>query len=682
MKNHIVLWLAMPALLASACKSGSQKDDSDVPKRTVFFDKSGMDTTVKPGDNFFNYANGAWSKKTEIPASEVGWGSFYTLNDDNTKNLYKILEALQQEKQTDGSKEQKIAGLYASGIDSATINKKGYTPVKPLLDKIAAITTAQQLIDFCADGYRQGDGYLMDFYVSPDDRNSTKNLVHFDQSGLGLPNRDYYFKTDSASVKIRQEYAKYIASLFTLIGVDKGTADKNAAAIIQLETGLAGSHSTPVELRDPIKNYHKYAVADLQKTAGSFNIKDMFKRMGFSTDTVLVGQPKYYAALGKMLTSQPVSVWKTKLQFMALSRHAGALSKPFDDARFNFYGKILNGQKEQQPRWKRMTQNVDGGLGELLGQLYVEKYFTPDAKKRMLDLVNNLQSVYKSRIEKLDWMSPDTKQKAIDKLDAFTKKIGYPDKWKDYDDVNIKAGDYYGNLQQIAKHDYNEDLKKIDKKVDKSRWGMTPPTVNAYYNASFNEIVFPAGILQFPFFDKDADDAINYGAIGAVIGHEMTHGFDDQGSQYDKNGNLKEWWTPEDNKKFKVKTEGIASQYDKYTVLNNVHVNGHLTLGENIADNGGLAIAYQAFKNTDEGKGDKKIDGLTPDQRFFLSFAQVWRIKNRDETMRMRINTDPHSPEMYRVNGPLSNIDAWYKAFNIKPGDKLYRPENERVKIW
>lgn len=329
-----------------------------------------------------------------------------------------------------------------------------------------------------------------------------------------------------------------------------------------------------------------------------------------------------------------------------------------------------------------MATNVDGSLGELLGQLYVEKYFTADAKKRMLDLVNNLQTVYHSRIEKLDWMSADTKKRAIAKLDAFTKKIGYPDKWKKYDDVEINKGTYYKNLQSIAKHDFKEMVGKLGKPVDKTEWGMTPPTVNAYYNPAFNEIVFPAGILQFPFFDKDADDAINYGAIGAVIGHEMTHGFDDQGRQYDKDGNLKDWWTPEDAAKFKTKVQVVIDQYNKYTVLNDLHVNGSLTQGENLADIGGLAIAYQAFKNTEQGKSDKKIDGFTPDQRFFLAFGQVWRIKNRDERLRMRISVDPHSPEMYRVNGPLSNMPEFYKAFNVKPGDKLYRPENERVKVW
>ena len=533
-----------------------------------------------------------------------------------------------------------------------------------------------------ANSYKDGSGFLFGFYVSPDDKISTKNIAHFDQTGITLPERDYYFKTDSASKKIRAEYLKYIAKLFTLTGDDTASAAKKAQDILKLETAIAQSHLTQVELRDPVKNYNKLTIAEFQKDIPDVDLKDAFKRMGFSTDSVLVGQPNYFKALNSLLKSQPIEIWKEKEAFGVMNDAAGDLSKPFRDAHFNFYGKVLNGQKEQQPRWKIMTENVDGGLGELLGQLYVEKYFTADAKKRMLSLVNNLLSVYKERIEKLDWMSPATKKQALDKLAAFTKKIGYPDKWKKYKDVTILRNAFYQNEQSIAKHNYKEMVEKVGKPVDKTEWGMTPPTVNAYYNPTYNEIVFPAGILQFPFFDKNADDAINYGAIGAVIGHEMTHGFDDQGRQYDKDGNLKDWWTKADADKFKQRVQVMIDQYDKFTVLNGLHVNGKLTQGENLADIGGLAIAYQAFKNTPEGKSDKKIDGFTPDQRFFLSFAQVWRIKNREETTRMRINVDPHSPEMYRVDGPVSNTAAWYKAFNIKPGDKMYRDEKDRVKVW
>jgi putative endopeptidase len=677
-----LLWLAVPAVLSAACNTKSSQQTTEPPKRTVFFDKNGMDTTVKPGDNFFEYANGSWLKKTEIPGTETGWGLAKILYNNTQTELHGILEDAVKQDATKGSAEQKVGDLYSSGMDTTTIDKLGYTPVKPTLTTIDALKDYKELINYIAGSYKDGDGYLFGFYVSADGRNSKQNVAQFDQDGLGLPNRDYYFNTDEATKKIREAYVAYITKLFVLTGVDAATAAKNAQDILKLETELAKSHSTPVELRDPIKNYNKFAVADIQKKIPDVDLKDVFNRMGFKTDTVLVGQPKYDIALFSLLKSEPIAIWKTKLKFMALSSSANYLSKDFRAASFEFNDKTLNGQKQPKERWKTMVASVDGSLGELLGQVYVKKYFTPEAKKRITDLVNNLQAVYKERIEKLDWMSPATKEKAIIKLNAFTKKIGYPDKWKKYDDVTIDKGAFYANMQSISKHNYKEMIDKVNKPVDKTEWGMTPPTLNAYYNPSYNEIVFPAGILQYPFFDKDADDAINYGGIGMVIGHEMTHGFDDQGSQYDKDGNLNVWWTKEDNDKFKAKTQSVAKQYDAYTVLGNMHVNGNLTLGENIADNGGVAIAYEAFKRTPEGKSDKKVDGFTPDQRFFLSIAQIWRSKNRDESTRMRINNDPHSPAMYRVNGPISNMDAWYQAFDVKPGDKLYKPENARVKIW
>eukprot|EP01037_Dinobryon_pediforme_P003729 gene3729-3775_t len=673
--------MALPALMIGACKNKTA-DSSDAPKRTVFFDKSGMDTTIKPGNDFFSYANGKWMKETKIPPSETGWGSFYTLDDDNLKNLHKILDEVSATDNTAGSTQQKVGDLYKSGMDTAAIEKLGYEPVKPLLAKISAVKNYKELVALAADGYKDGDGFLFGFYVSPDDKISNKNVAHFDQTGLDLPNRDYYFKTDSASKKILADYVKYIAKLFTLTGVDAATAAKKADGILTLETAIAQSHLTPVQLRDPVKNYNKFLVSDFQKQIPDIDIADVFKRIGLKTDTILVGQPAYYKALDGLLKTQPIAVWKDKAAFDALNDASRYLSKNFREARFDFFGKTLSGQKQEKERWKTVAYDVDGGIGELLGQLYVEKYFTPDAKARMLALVNNLQSVYKDRIEKLDWMSAETKKRALEKLAAFTKKIGYPDKWKNYDDVQINKDTYYENNVSIAKHNYKVSINKVNKPVDKTEWGMTPPTVNAYYNPTFNEIVFPAGILQFPFFDKDADDAINYGAIGAVIGHEMTHGFDDQGRQYDKDGNLKDWWTKADADQFKKRVDVMINQYNGFTVLNNLHVNGSLTQGENLADIGGVAIAYQAFKNTPEGKSDTKIDGFTPDQRFFLSFAQVWRLKNSDETMRMRISADPHSPEMYRVNGPLSNTPAFYKAFDIKPGDKMYRDEKDRVKVW
>jgi putative endopeptidase len=683
MKKNSRIWLAIPVVFAMSCTMKSkQSADDTVAKRTVFFDETGMDTTVKPGDNFFDYANGTWMKKTVIPASESEWGSFVTLYDNNEKNLHKILESVSANDNAAGSKEQKVGDLYKSGMDTVAIEKLGYDPIKPQLAKISSVTDYKGLVKLAADGFKDGDGFLFGFSISPDDKISTKNAAHFDQTGLGLPDRDYYFKTDTASVSIRAKYVKYIAKVFTLTGVDIAMANKKAAGVMKLETAIAQTHLSPVDLRDPIKNYHKLTMAEFQKQIPDIDLKDAFSRMGLSIDTVIVGQPKYYKGLDSLLKNTPIAVWKDKATYDEISGSASLLSKPFRDANFGFFSKVLYGQKVQRERWKTMAETVDGGLGELLGQLYVEKYFTPEAKKRMLDLVNNLQSVYRVRIQNLDWMSPETKKKALEKLDAFTKKIGYPDKWKTYDDVTIDKGTFFANEQSISKHNYNEMIKKVGKPVDKTEWGMTPPTVNAYYNASNNEIVFPAGILQFPFFDKDADDAINYGAIGMVIGHEMTHGFDDQGSQYDKNGNLSNWWIKEDKAKFRAKVKVVIDQYNKYTVLNNLHVNGALTQGENLADIGGLTIAYQAFKNTPEGKSDKKIGGFTPDQRFFLSFAQIWRIKDRDEAMRSRISTDPHSPEMFRVNGPAYNLEAFYKAFNIQPGSKLYRPASERVNVW
>lgn len=678
------LSLSLTGLVFIVACQNKQTTGSGAAKevRTEFFDKAGIDTAVNPGDNFFLYANGQWMKKTEIPGTETGWGSFYTLYNDNLKNLEQILVNTSKEEHEKGSLEQKVGDFFASGMDTVAIEKRGYEPIKPWLAKIDAIKDYKELISFVADGYKDGTGDLLGFYVGPDDKISSKNAVNFSQAGTTLPEPSYYFNTDAQTKKIREEYVKYISKLFVLSGNTKAVADKYAADVLSLETNIAKSHSTPVELRDPQKNYHKYLVSDFQKETPDIDWKSVLGKLELKTDTILVAQPKYYKALNNLLKTQPIAVWKEKLKFDALNGSTGALSKSFRDAKFDFFGKTLNGLKAQKERWKTIVNSTDGNIGELLGQLYVKEHFTPEAKKNMLELVENLQKVYKSRIEKLDWMSAETKQKALDKLNAFIKKIGYPDNWKKYDDVEISRGTYFENLMSADKHAYKEMVAKLGKPVDKTEWGMTPPTVNAYYNPSINEIVFPAGILQFPFYDVNADDAINYGAIGAVIGHEMTHGFDDQGRQYDKDGNLKDWWTAADATKFKDKTKKVVDMYNKFTLLDNQHVNGELTLGENLADIGGLAIAYDAFKLTSQGKGTEKIDGFTPDQRFFLSFAQVWRIKTRDESMRVRLKTDPHSPEMFRVNGPVYSMEAFYKAFNIQPTAKMYIAPANRVGVW
>ncbi|WP_412466517.1 M13 family metallopeptidase [Pedobacter sp. KLB.chiD] len=676
--------LFLPAagiLLFAACQNKNHQETDMVNIRTVFFDKAGMDTTVKPGDNFFLYANGKWMKNTEIPKTETGWGSFYTLYNDNLKNLRNILEDASKAKAVKGSAEQKVGDFYTSGMDTLTIEKLGIEPIKPLLNKIDKIKDDQDLINFIAEGYKNGEGDLLGFGVEPDDKLSTKNALSFRQAGITLPDCSYYLEQDEKAKKIRAEYIKYITKIFSLSG-DAANAAKYAADILKLETAIAQSHSTPVQLRDPEKNYHKMTVADFQKLTPNMDWKSILTKLGASTDTVIIRQPKYYQTLSVLLKNQPTEIWKEKLKFDALNESANAFTKKFRDAKFDFFAKTLYGQQAPTERWKAIVNATDHNLGELLGQLYAEKYFKPEAKERMLTLVNNLQKVYAERIQKVDWMTPETKKKALEKLNSFIKKIGYPDKWKKYDDVEISKNTYYANLRSASKHAYKEMMDKLGKDVDKTEWGMTPPTVNAYYNPSFNEIVFPAGILQFPFFDFSADDAINYGAIGAVIGHEMTHGFDDQGRQYDAMGNLKEWWTKADADQFKVKAGKVEKFYNNFSLLDNQHVNGSLTLGENLADIGGLNIAYDAFKLTPQGKGDQKIDGFTPDQRFFLSFAQVWRIKTRDESMRVRLKTDPHSPEMFRVNGPVYNMEAFYKAFNIPATAKMYIAPADRLGVW
>ncbi|WP_256006755.1 M13 family metallopeptidase [Pedobacter deserti] len=674
--------LLMALAFLSACQNVNEKKDTSDNSRTAFFDKSGMDTTVKPGDNFFLYANGKWIKQTQIPETETDWGSFNTLSVDNITKLNEILIRVSAQKHPEGSLEQKVGDFYASGIDTLTIEKLGSKPLSATLAKIDAIKDYKELLDFVSGSFKEGDGYLFGFRVGPDDKISSKNAVNFFQSGVTLPDKTYYLNNDEQTLKVRHEFLKYMNRVLVLTGSSREKASESATQILKLETRIARSHSDQVALRDPQKNYNKYLVAEFQKMTPAINWEKVLTNMGLKTDTILVGQPEYYKSLSKLVASQPIAIWKEKLKFDAINGSAGALSKDFRNAAFDFFGKTLQGQQLPVPRWRTIVNSTDGYMGELLGQLYVKEHFTPEAKERMLELVDNLQKAYQARMEKIDWMSSDTKNRAIDKLRSIIKKIGYPDKWEDYQGMNIRRDSYYNNLQSAAKYSYKRMIDKLGKPVDKTEWHMTPPTVNAYYNPTVNEIVFPAGILQFPFFDQQADDAINYGAIGAVIGHEMTHGFDDQGRQYDKNGDLKDWWTAEDASKFKVRTDKVVSLYNSFTLLDNQHVNGELTLGENLADIGGLAIAYDAFKLTSQGKGTEKIDGFTPDQRFFLSLAQVWRTKSRDESMRVRLKTDPHSPEMFRVNGSVYNMEAFYKAFNVPSTAKMYVAPADRIKIW
>jgi len=661
-------------LMLAACNNSKSK--------TEFFDKAGMDTSIKPDDNFFGYANGSWIKNAKIPDDQSGWGSFYTLYGENLKKMRIILdETSAKTNHPSGSAAQKVGDFYASGMDTVEIEKKGFEPLKPTLAKIDAVKNYKELVILLTDMSLENQGNLFGFYVGADERNSAKNILVLSQTGTTLPEKDYYTKKDSITIDQRNKLVAHAAKYFELTGANTADANKSAASILAVETALAASHLSPVEQRDPIKNYNKMSVADLQKRTANIDWISTFTKMGISTDSINVAQPKYYEALSSLLASMPIQAWKDKVKFDYISSNSSSLSKVFREERFSF-GKIFSGVKKQEDRWKKMVNSTDSHLKDLLGEVYVEKYFPAEAKKRMDELVNNLQKAFKARIAKLDWMSDSTKQKAQEKLASIIKKIGYPDKWKKYDDVEIKRNDFFGNLIQVAKHDYKESIEKIGKQVDKTVWGMTAPTVNAYYNPTFNEIVFPAGILQSPFFELNADDAINYGAIGLVIGHEMTHGFDDQGRQYDAQGNLKDWWIKSDGEKFTAKAAGVINQYNQFVVLDSLHVNGALTLGENLADIGGLAIAYDAFKLTKQGMSSDKIDGFTPDQRFFLGYAQAWRLKTRPETMRTRITTDPHSPEEFRVNGPLANFDPFYTAFNVTEKSKLYRKPTDRAKIW
>jgi len=653
-------------------------------KKNPFINNSDMDLSVKPGDDFYQYASGTWIKNNPVPAKETRWGSFNKLRDFNINAVKTLVtSAAENKKAPAGSVEKRVGDFYAAGMDSIAIEKAGATPIKADLAKISSVKSLDDVLSQTAYMRTVGIGSPMfGFFVGQDRKNVENMIPQLSQGGTTLPDRDYYLKNDSRSQGIRDAYKKYMVKLFTLSGSSPLAAEKNAETVFNIEKTLAEAQMSRVEMRDPQKTYNKFAVSDLSKTTPAIDWKKLMAQMKVTgQDTVLVNSPSFFTKLNSLLTSTPVNDWQTYLQWNVLKSSAPYLSSDFVDASFAFT-QALSGQKVQTPRWQRMSSLTDGTLGELLGQLYVKNYFKPEAKERMQELVTNLIKAYEIRIKNLDWMTPVTKEKALAKLGTFKPKIGYPDKWKTYEGLDVNRASFFQNLRNAGSWNYNEMVSQLGKPVDRNRWGMTPPTVNAYYNPVMNEIVFPAGILQFPFFDPEADDAVNYGGIGAVIGHEISHGFDDSGSQYDKDGTLRNWWTDEDREKFKEKTLALKKQFDAYTVLDTLHVNGQLTMGENIGDLGGLNAAYEAFKMTKQGQSNEKIDGFTPDQRFFLSWAQVWRGNILNETAAQLIVTDPHSPGPYRTIGAPVNMDAWYKAFNIQPGDKLYKKPEDRIKIW
>ncbi len=657
---------------------------SQDPGKAKFIDRANMNLLVKPGDNFVEYAGGNWLRNNSIPAKETSWGSFNMLRDFNVKALKIILtDAAADKNAKPGSVKKRVADFYEAAMDTVTIEQLKADPIRADLKRVAAIADKQQVLDEIIYQRSHGIGFpLFGFFVAQDRKHPDRMAVQFSQGGLSMPDRDYYLKSDARSKKIQNAFSVYIVSLFTLTGTPEEQAKKNAETIFSIEKKLAKAQMSRTEMRDPLKTYNKFAIADFSKTTPSIDWKLFLSKATITNqDSILVNVPKFFPVADSLLQATPTADLQIYLQWNMLRAAAPYLSKPFGDADFA-YNQTLTGQKVPTPRWQKAASLTDGSIGELVGQLYVEKYFKPEAKARMKTLIDNLIKAYEIRIKQLDWMSEVTKQKALDKLNAFHPKIAYPDKWKNYDGLEIEEKTFLQNVRNANHWAFNDMIAQLGKPVDRTRWGMTPPTVNAYYNPVMNEIVFPAGILQYPFFHPDADDAFNYGAIGAVIGHEISHGFDDSGSQYDKDGTLRNWWTPDDRKKFEAKAKLLQQQFDAYTILDTLHVNGKLTLGENIGDLGGLNAAYEAFKMTSQGKSNKKIDGFTPDQRFFMAWAQVWRSKTLPERASQLIVIDPHSPGEYRAIGAPSNMDAWYKAFDVQPGAKLYKKPEDRIKIW
>ncbi|MFZ3289338.1 MAG: M13-type metalloendopeptidase [Telluria sp.] len=643
-----------------------------------------VEPAVRAQDDFFEHLNGKWLKSTEIPADKSSWGSFAKLRDDIQPQLLAIIEqAAKGGNKAAGSDAQRIGDFYASFMDEAKLDQLGLAPLQDEMAKIAALKDKGELPALIARMSKLGVRSPYDFGIHQDAKDSTKYVADIYQSGLGMPDRDYYLKEgDVKLADARAKYQVHVEKMLALAG-DKDAA-ANAKAILELETELAKVQWTKVENRNPVKTYNKVELAKMADMAPGHDWKAFLDATGISAKAsyVIVSQPSYLKGFADVANKLPLASWKAYFQWQLINSYANFLSKALVNQHFAFYGTTLTGVTEMQPRWKRGVNAVEGALGESLGKLYVEQHFPAERKVRMEALVKNLLAAYKQSINTLDWMSPATKKEAQAKLAKFTPKIGYPNRWKDYSALTVTRDDLVGNVMRSRAVEYNRELSKLGKPIDRDEWGMTPQTVNAYYNPELNEIVFPASILQPPFFDAKADDAVNYGAIGAVIGHEISHGFDDQGAQYDGDGNLRDWWTKSDHKNFAAKTKMLVAQYNSYSPLPGYNVNGELTLGENIADNSGVAIAFKAYKLSLKGKKAPVIDGLSGDQRFYMGFGQVWRMKMREAQQIVQVKTDPHSPGQFRANGTMKNQPGFYDAFGVKPGDKMYLAPKERVIIW
>ena len=666
------------ACLLAAMSAGAQSQVSGI-------DKKNMDLNVKPGTDFYQYAAGGWLKSHPLDAEHTNNGAFTDLYEENQKRIQELILEYASKPQKQGTLEQKIGTLYNMLMDSVRLNREGWEPLKPTLARIAAIKTNKEYQLVTAELDRRGENTMMfGVGVGADMRNASMNIVSVGQGGLGLGTRDYYLNNDPQTLKVREAYKTYLKNLFKMVGNDEATATKKVDAIMAIETRIAKVSYSKVQLRDIDKNYHKMSYNDLVLNFPGIDWGNVFLQTGFPPfDAVDVGQPEPIHEVEKILADTNLDDLKAYAEIKVISGATSQLSDAFRAESFKF-SSVLSGAQQDRPRWKRAVATVSNVFGEAIGKLYVEKYFPESSKQRMIELVKNLQEALAQRIQEATWMSAATKAQAKDKLDNFIVKIGYPDKWRDYSGLQINEKlSLYANMQNVSEFFLQDELsRKVNKPVDKMEWGMTPQTINAYYNPTTNEICFPAAILQPPFFDPNADDAVNYGGIGAVIGHEMSHGFDDQGSQFDKTGNQRDWWTAQDKKNFQERSKVLVDHFGKVEVVNGKKVNGQLTLGENIGDNGGLNIAFRALQNSMKTKPLKTLDGFTPEQRFFLSWARVWAGNARPEYLEYLITVDPHSPNMARVNAALPEIDAWYDAFKIKKGDKLFIPANKRAHIW
>lgn len=686
MRYHNLAGISILAILIASC-SGSTSE-TKLPEG-VGLRMSNMDTTARPAEDFFRFANGGWLDRAQIPADRGSWGSFYELREQTQADVLEVLKsAADNTEYAEGSDQRKVADFFDVGMDSVLAERAGLRPVENFIQQIDAIAGKSDIQKYFTTQQLHGGGAFFIVQIYPDLTKSDVISIYLVGAGIGLPERDYYFDNSAKSRETRDKYVAHVSRMLELSGVDKALADRQANAIMKIETTLAEGTLTKEDKRDPDKIYNKRSVDQLSALLPSFNWNNYFSDMGLSgVDSVVVEDINFLAAVEKVINTTPAADLKAYFRWHLINLAAPYLNHEMVAADFDFYSGYLGGVEQMRPRWRRVLAKTDDALGEALGKLYVEKNFPPEAKEKAMEMVDNIKRAFGERIKSLAWMSDSTKEKALEKLASFKVKIGYPDEWRDYSalvvDHNPETASYLQNVLNANRFNLERNLAKFGKPVDRSEWEMTPQTVNAYYNPLFNEIVFPAAILQPPFYDYRADEALNYGGMGAVIGHEISHGFDDQGSRFDANGNLRNWWSEQDLSQFRERGKALADQYSRYEPLDSVFVNGEFTLGENIGDLGGLSVAYDGLQLFLEEHGRPGlIDGFTPEQRFFLSWATIWRIKYRDETLRTQVKTDPHAPGMYRAIGPLTNMDAFYEAFNVSEGDPMYRPASERVKIW